>query len=58
MRLINQTAVRELLLQQAKLTRAHRWTRVSEQTLRDAEEALRVWVINYVRSAPSKGKTL
>ena len=56
-RLINREAVRELTLELAK-KRAHRFTRVSEETLMGANEAVRQYLVSHVSRFPSKGKTL
>jgi hypothetical protein len=56
-RLINREAVRELLLELAK-KRAHSFTRVSEETLIGANEAVRAFLVGHVNRVPSKGKTL
>lgn len=56
--LINRTAVKTLLLEHAKATKFHKFTRVSSNTLNDANEVLRQWCVNRVRSLPSVGKTI
>jgi len=56
--LINRSEVREFLLHWANTNRSHQWSRVSEETLTSAHEALRAWLINHARKFPSKGKTL
>lgn len=57
--LINQTQVRELLLATAKQVRPfHKFSRVSEDTLIAANEALRAWCVHHVKRMPSKGQTL
>ena len=58
MNLINQSNVRRLLLEQASQTRAHKFTRVSKDTLIAANEAARQWCVNRVKAMPSAGKTL
>jgi len=58
MKLINQSNVRKLLLEQAAQTRAHKFSRVSNGTLTAANEHLRQWIVNHVKSVPSAGKTL
>jgi hypothetical protein len=55
---LNATAVREFLLEHARKTRAKKFSRVSEDTLIAANEALRQWMISHVQRMPSKGKTL
>lgn len=56
--LINQSNVRKLLLETAAQTRAHKFTRVSKDTLNLANAAVRQFVVNHIKSVPSKGKTL
>lgn len=50
--------VRQLLLDTAQKTRAHKFTRVSADTLNNLDARLRALCAEVVRSAPSKGKTL
>lgn len=54
---INRSAVRRFLLERAE-SRAHKFERVSEDTLRQINELVRSWCINHVARFPSKGKTL
>lgn len=56
--LINVKNGKAFLLEEAKRTRAHTFTRVSKQTMIDANEALRQWYLNHIKRMPSKGKTL
>jgi len=56
--LINRVKVKQLLLEQAEITRAHKFTRVSSATINDANEALRQWCVNRVKGLPSMGKTI
>ncbi len=56
--LINREHVRKFLLDRAKQQRAHKFTMVSEETLRLANEQLRLWLIGHVNRMPSKGQTL
>lgn len=56
--LINREHVRKFLLDFAKQHRAHKFSRVSEETLRLANEMLRQWCIGHVNRMPSKGQTL
>jgi len=56
--LINREHVRQFLLDQAGKTRAHRYTRVSEDTLIAANEHLRHFLVQHVAKMPSMGKTL
>lgn len=55
--LLNQKAVRDALLSLA-LNRAHKFTRVSKETLDQAEAALLNWCRRHVESLPSRGKTI
>jgi len=52
------SAVREFLLGQARRTRAHKYTRVSEQTLIEANEHLRQWMVLRIARLPSMGKMI
>jgi hypothetical protein len=56
--LLNRSAVRAALLAHAKKTRAHKYTRVSNETLLLANAHLRVWIINHIARLPSMGKTI
>jgi hypothetical protein len=56
--LIVESKVRAALLDEARKTRAHKFTRVSKETLEAADRALRLWLQNHVARFPSKGKTL
>ena len=53
-----QSAVRKFLLDQAKRTRAHAYSRVSGQTMIEINEAVRQLCIDKVRRLPSMGKTI
>lgn len=55
---INRTAVKNFLLEHAAATRAHKYQRVSLETLRDINNAVRAVMISKVRTLPSKGKTI
>jgi len=55
---INRAAVRDFLLEQAKATRAHKFDRVSADTLQELNEFVRSWCIVRVHRLPSKGKTI
>jgi len=57
-RFLNRAQVRRFLLDWAKGTRAHKFTRVSEETLITINELVRQWCVNHVRRLPSKGKTI
>lgn len=57
--LLNRKAVRQAFLEAAKMHRPfNKFSRVSEDTLIQANCALRGWILNHVKSAPSKGVTL
>lgn len=56
--LISPSKVRRYLLDTAKKTRAHKFTRVSQETLDAAEAAVRSFCARHVAAAPSKGVTL
>jgi hypothetical protein len=56
--LINREHVRRFLLETAKARRAHKFSRVSEETIRLANEMLRHWCVSHVNRMPSKGQTL
>lgn len=55
---INRAAVRDFLLEHAAGTRAHRFERVSKETLVRVNECARQCMISIVRALPSKGKTI
>lgn len=55
---INRAAVRVFLLERARVERAHRFSRVSSETLRDVNEAVRAKCIAIIHGLPSKGKTI
>lgn len=57
-RLISPTHVRRLLLDTAAKTRAHKFTRVSLETLALVESGVRSHCARIVQQAPSKGVTL
>lgn len=57
-RLLNQAAVKKFLLEYARQTRAHKFSRVSQQTLIKLNEIVRASAIGHVKSLPSKGKTI
>ncbi len=56
-RLINRNHVKEFALEMAK-DRAHKFTRVGGDFLLKCEGRLKEFVRAYVRSLPSKGKTI
>lgn len=56
-RLINRKHVKEFALEMAK-GRAHKFTRVGGEFVLKCEVNLKEFVRNYVRSLPSKGKTI
>ena len=53
-----QSAVRKFLLEQAGRTRAHKYTRVSGQTIIELNEMVRQWMILRVSRLPSMGRTI
>ena len=55
---INDKEVRTFLIEQAARTRAHKYTRVSEQALIELNEHVRQWCITRVARLPSLGKTI
>jgi hypothetical protein len=55
---LNREAVRDFLLEQAAGTRAHKFERVSSETLHQVNEEVRRFMIGVVRRLPSKGKTI
>ena len=55
--LINRKHVKEFALEMAK-SRAHKFTRVGGEFFLKCEANLKEFVRNYVRSLPSKGKTI
>jgi hypothetical protein len=52
------SAVRKFLLEQAAQNRAHKFTRVSENTLLALNELVRRHCVSLVSQLPSKGKTI
>lgn len=56
--LINRSKVKRFVLDFASENRAHKFTRVSQETLDKVEAAARAAARAIVTSAPSKGKTL
>ena len=56
-RLINRKHVKEFALESAK-SRAHKFTRVGGEFFLKCEVNLKTFIANYVRSIPSKGKTI
>ena len=57
-RFLNATACREFLLEQARTSRAHRYTRVGSKALEDLNAMGHQKMISHVRSLPSKGQTI
>jgi len=57
-RFLCRSEVRKFLLQHAERTRSHRFSRVSEETLVEINEAVRQILIARVGRLPSKGKTI
>ncbi|MGA2542509.1 MAG: hypothetical protein ABSG78_13225 [Verrucomicrobiota bacterium] len=56
-RLINRKHVKEFALEMAK-GRAHKFTRVGGEFFLKCEANMKEFIRNYVRSIPSKGKTI
>jgi hypothetical protein len=56
--LINKSKVKKYILEYATNNRAHKYTRVSQETLDRVEAAARATAKAIVMSSPSKGKTL
>lgn len=54
----NRSYVRKFMLQHAKDTKFHPFTRVSKETLDMIEEATKRIIRNHVSLAPSRGQTL
>ncbi len=57
-RFLCRSQIRDFLLHHARETRAHEFTRVSEETLIEINEQVRLFLIARVRRLPSKGKTI
>lgn len=58
-RLLNQAAVKELLLEAAAQHRPfHKFTRVSKETLIHLNEIVRAAAVDHVKRLPSAGKTI
>jgi hypothetical protein len=57
-RLINKARVRQLALDYAKKTRAHEWTRVSQEFLDRIEAQTAEAIRREINRAPSVGSTL
>jgi hypothetical protein len=53
-----QSSVWKFLLEEAGRTRAHKYTRVSGQTMSELNEVVRQWCITRVARLPSLGKTI
>ncbi len=56
-RLINRKYVKEFALEMSK-SRAHKFTRVGGEFLLKCEANMKEFIRNYIRSIPSKGKTI
>lgn len=56
-RLINRKHVKEFALEMAK-ARAHKFTRVGGEFFLKCEANMKEFIRNYIRSIPSKGKTI
>jgi hypothetical protein len=57
-RFLCRAQVRNFLLEYARENRAHKYSRVSEDTLIEINEQVRYFLIARVRRLPSKGKTI
>lgn len=57
-RFLCRSEVRNFLLEYARANRHHKFTRVSEETLIDINEAVRRVMIDRVHRLPSKGETI
>jgi len=55
---LKQSEVRKFLLEQAGRTRAHKYTRVSGQTIIELNEVVRQWCVLRVARLPSMGRTI
>jgi len=55
--IINKTKFKALALELAR-KRAHKFTRVGNGVAEKANHHLTVWLMNYIASLPSKGKTI
>jgi len=55
---INRANVKKFLLEHTARTRAHKYTRVSMDTMIEANEVIRRWAVSKVAALPSKGKTI
>ena len=56
--LLNKKEARRRLLEYAKATRHHSFTRVSKRTIDNLEACIEAMIRHNVHSAPSKGQTL
>jgi hypothetical protein len=56
--LINKSKVKKYILEFAATNRAHKFSRVSQESIDRVEAAARAAAKSIVTSAPSKGKTL
>lgn len=54
---INKAKFKRLALELAQ-KRAHKFTRVGNDIVEKANQHLSVWLMNYIASLPSKGKTI
>ena len=58
MSLCNKKALRTHILECAKASRYHEFTRVSANTLDQCEAALKVYIDKQIEILPSKGRTI
>jgi hypothetical protein len=55
--IINKSKFKKLALELAQ-KRAHKFTRVGNEVVEKANHQLTVWLLSYISSLPSKGKTI
>ena len=56
--LINRKALRAYILERARATRYHEFTRVSPKALEQCEIAIKMFINRQLETLPSKGKTI
>ena len=56
--LINKSQVKRYILEYAAANRAHKFSRVSQETMDTVQHAAKMACMKIVTQAPSKGKTL
>ena len=55
--IINKSKFKKLALELAQ-KRAHKFTRVGNEVVEKANHQLSIWLLSYISSLPSKGKTI